>query len=126
MIKSFIANYGKMIGLFVAGWAGIAAASQNPSAFQWDWLCLNAAILSAGLSQTLVAGDVSGVIQILATIGSFFLGWGSAEASIGYRYVLLHFDFRALLAGLAGVGLVNSGNLTVTNPIRSAIGIKES
>jgi hypothetical protein len=125
MIKSFISNYGKMIGLFIAGWAGIAATSQNPSAFQWDWLCLQAAILSAGLSQTLVAGDVSTAIQILATIGSFFLGWGTAESSIGYRYVLWHFDFRALLAGLASIGLVNSSNLSVTNPIRSAIGVKQ-
>jgi hypothetical protein len=104
-----------LLGLFIGGYALTAAASQDPSSITWDWVAVTTGLTAAGISQMLKTDDVPRMMQILSTIGAFMVGWAGAEVAVGYRYVIWHFDFRALAGGLGMIGLLHSQNPSVAS-----------
>ena len=103
----------------MAGYASIASASSDPSIVQFDWEALGVALVWAGLAQPALS-TASVPVQIITTIGAFLVGYGGIEVGTNYRYVMVHFDWRAVAAGLATAGIVHSNN----DQIRAVIGVQ--
>ncbi len=113
----------KRLGLialsFVAGFASIAQAWQNPQTLLFDWASICTGLTFAGLANARLS-DSSLTVQIVTTVCAGLFGYGMAEIGFGYRYAL-HFDFRAVYPAILATGLIHANNINVTQPLAATV-----